>query len=176
MSSSIEKKSNENSYFDADRHLKQSLKDVKQTLDSQKSNILKKIEHSINTKIEGLVRQVYNTQRKSPVLKLENSKYDFKTVDDTGTGTAYSNLILFDLAILELTNLPLVIHDSILFKHIEDKAFAGLVKIYASHAKQTFISIDGINKYDKETQATLTDNAAIQLTNEKLLYDKDWRK
>ncbi|MCP4182669.1 MAG: DUF2326 domain-containing protein [Hyphomicrobiales bacterium] len=119
--------------------------------------------------------EVYDEHRKSPKLEISNNSYSFSAVEDTGTGKAYSNLILLDLAILQTTVLPFVIHDSVLFKNIENEAVARLVELYVSFNRQTFIAIDEVQKYGAQAEAILTRQKVIQLSNENQLYEKDWR-
>ena len=40
------------------------------------------------------------------------------TPDDTGTGIAYKGLVVYDLAVLGLTRLPVLVHDSVVLKQI----------------------------------------------------------
>lgn len=97
-------------------------------------------------------------------------------MDNKGTGKAYSNLIILDLTILSLTTLPIIIHDSFLFKNIEKEAVENLVEIYNSSVKQIFISIDMISIYKPAIQKILKKKKVIELSNEKLLTPIDWRK
>jgi hypothetical protein len=55
-------------------------------------------------------------------MTLEENTYKFSTPDDTGTGTAYRGLVIFDISILMLTALPVLVHDSVVFKQIADEA------------------------------------------------------
>ena len=43
---------------------------------------------------------------------------------------------------LELTRLPVIAHDSVMLKHIEDDAIEKIVELYASTPKQVFIAMD----------------------------------
>ncbi|MCS1384808.1 DUF2326 domain-containing protein, partial [Lysinibacillus sphaericus] len=91
------------------------------------------------------------------------------------TGSAYTNLIVFDLVIFSIINLPFVIHDSFLFKNIEKPVVEEMIKIYDSIERQSFIAIDLIEIYDKDVQKILKDNKVIELSNDKLLFILDWR-
>jgi len=96
--------------------------------------------------------------------------------EDTGTGTAYANLIVLDLTIFKATTLPFIAHDSLLFKNIENDSVANLFKEYSSTEKQSFIAIDEIYKYGIEASALLRARSVIQLDNNNVLYVKDWRR
>ena len=85
------------------------------------------------------------------------------------------NLILFDLAILKLTNLPLLAHDSILFKNVGNDVMEKLIKFYNIHEKQIFISIDEHKKY-AEVSDILKNQQVIKLDKENTLFSKIWNK
>lgn len=152
------------------------LKDIKKSLEQEKSRILKLVEDIINDKTRKLVNLVYSEHRKSPILALGQKSYNFSAIEDTGTGKAYSNLIIFDLAILTTTSLPFVIHDSVLFKNVQNEAISNLIDLYTEQKKQSFIAMDEIQKYGSKTEQTLLDRKIVQLTDNEVLYIKDWRK
>lgn len=96
------------------------LKETKIELDGKKLSILEEIAAKINRKLEEFSGKV-NDNDSPPCLNLNStSSYSFYAPNDSGTGTAYVSMILYDLAILELTKLPFVIHDSVLFKNLSD--------------------------------------------------------
>ena len=80
------------------------------------------------------------------------------------------------MAFLETTVLPFLVHDSVLFKNIQNNAVAQLIELYESTGKQTFIAIDEIEKYGEVAERKLKDKKVVQLDNDKVLYVKDWRK
>lgn len=163
-------------YFEKSDQVNDELDEVNKLLEEEKSRILKLVEDIINDKTRKFVDQIYSEQRRSPKLTLAQKSYTFSAVEDTGTGKAYSNLIILDLAILETTVLPFVIHDSFLFKNIENEAVAHLVELYVSMKKQSFIAIDEIKKYGRNAERLLLENKVIQLTANEVLFVKDWRK
>lgn len=163
-------------YYESDDRVDQSLKDVKKNLAIEKARVLKFVQDIVNNKIKSYVSMVYSEARRSPLLELSQKSYTFTAIEDTGTGKAYSNLILFDLAVFETTRLPIIIHDSFLFKNIENNAVAKMMEVYLSNKKQSFIAIDEIAKYGADAEKKLLANKVIQLSNDKVLYFKDWRK
>ena len=134
-------------YFELETEVRSDLKEAKELLESEKFRILELIQNIVNDKNRRNVTAIYNEQRRSPMLKLGQNSYSYELVEDTGTGKAYSNLILLDLAFLEATKLPFLIHDSVLFKNIQNDAVAKLIDLYEFTGKQTFIAIDEIEKY-----------------------------
>jgi len=176
LSKSYSGTSSEIQYFETDTKIKAELKDARDLLSTEKLRILAKITDVVNDKIRRYVTKIYNEDRRSPTLHLGQNSYTFEVIEDTGTGKAYSNLILLDLAFLEATALPFLIHDSILFKNIQNDAVAELIALYESIGKQTFIAIDEIEKYGKEAEQKLKKYKVLELSNNKVLYIKDWRK
>lgn len=168
--------SSEIEYFETDSKIKTDLKTSKELLAAEKLRILELIENVVNDKTRRYVNKIYSEERRSPILHLGQNRYKFEVVEDTGTGKAYSNLILLDLAVLETTELPFLIHDSVLFKNIQNSAVAQLIDLYESTGKQTFIAIDEIEKYGKEAENKLTERKVVKLDNNNVLYIKDWRK
>jgi hypothetical protein len=162
--------------FEKSDQVNDSLKEANKLLEAEKSRILKFVEDIINDKTRKFVDQIYSEQRRSPILSLAQKSYTFSAVEDTGTGKAYSNLIILDLAVLETTILPFAIHDSFLFKNIENEAVAHLIELYVSIQKQSFIAIDEIEKYGKDAEQILLKNKVVKLTTNRVLYTKDWRK
>jgi hypothetical protein len=168
--------SKEIEYFETDVQVKSDLKDAKELLAAEKIRILELIENIINDKNRRNVTEIYSEERRNPTLKIGQNSYTFELVEDTGTGKAYSNLILLDLAFLETTALPFLVHDSVLFKNIQNDAVAQLIKLYESTGKQTFIAIDEIEKYGQVAEKKLQNKKVVQLDNNNVLYVKDWRK
>jgi len=163
-------------FFEKDYKNRADLVQMKQKLDEEKKKILKLIESVLNDKIRQNVTKIYSEDRRSPKLSLNKNSYSFALVEDTGTGKAYSNLILLDIAFLELTKIPFLIHDSVLFKNIQNSAVAKLIDLYESIGKQTFIAIDEIQKYGENAELKLKEKSVIKLDNENVLYVRDWRK
>lgn len=168
--------SKEIEYFETDAQIKTDLKDAKELLAAEKIRILELINDVLNDNNRRNVTEIYGEERRSPSLHLGQNSYTFELVEDTGTGKAYSNLILLDLAFMETTVLPFLIHDSVLFKNIQNDAVAKLIGLYESTGKQVFIAIDEIEKYGGVAELKLKKKKVIKLNNEKVLYIKDWRK
>ena len=168
--------SKEIQYFETERQITSRLKSAKELLAAEKIRILELIEKILNDKNRRNVTDVYGEERRSPTLHLGQNSYTFELVEDTGTGKAYSNLILLDLAFAETTVLPFLIHDSVLFKNIQNDAVAKLINLYEFSGKQVFIAIDEIEKYGDLAAKKLKEKKVIELNDDSVLYVKDWRK
>lgn len=166
----------ENELYEKFIDIKKAIKDLKDKLKGQKIVILSDVESRLNNDIEGLVNFIYGEVRSSPKLELMPEKYSYEIPKDTGTGKAYSNLILLDTSLLRHTTIPFLVHDSILFKNVENKAIENILRVYQSLNQQSFISLDG-EIVETTSAKTLVESCAVLYLNaEKLLYTVDWRK
>ncbi len=102
---------------------------------------------SIDTKLNMLMEQMNSTMyaaaMKAPIISvLSADHYEFYTPDDGGTGMRYKGLILFDLAVLQSSKLPFLIHDSVLLLQIENEVVERILDYYSKSPKQIFITFD----------------------------------
>ena len=161
------------------------LKELKEIEASYKSALselflhnISDMEISINNKMKSINDSIYNGEKTSPVLHFIDPKtYSFFTPHDSGTGSQYKGLIVFDLAMLDLTRLPFIIHDSILLKQIADKPIEKILEQYESSAKQVFIAFDKLSSYSSRTQELLNKTCILRLSPEgNELYGRPWNK
>ncbi|CDN30491.1 hypothetical protein BN938_0386 [Mucinivorans hirudinis] len=159
---------------------------TKETLDSQKKEAqenLKEmkmitvcdIETKLNQTMSNINDFIYSAKKQSPQISLKENSYVFRTVNDTGTGTAYKNLIVLDLSVFKLTQLPILIHDSLLFKNVSYDAIDKIIECYTQMSKQVFIAFDGQKNYSEQTQSLLKQHTVITLgPDENSLFGKSW--
>ncbi len=166
LSNSLRNAKNENDYFEADVDLSNTLKSLRERLSEEKANVLKHIQNRINDGLRRIVSTVFGPERKSPAIQLRENSYSYEVFEDTGTGTAYVNMIVLDLTIFKTTILPFIAHDSLLFKNIENDSVANVFTEYSGTEKQSFVAIDEICKYGKETAELLHTHSVIKLSNE----------
>lgn len=158
----------EDELFEKQAEIENDFTTFKANLSALRVAILITIQVRVNKEIKKIVERVYGEGAKTPVLSLSENSYTFDIVDDTGTGKAYANLVIFDLAIFALTDLPILIHDTPLFKNVENQAVAKFINEYAGQKKQSFIALDEIAKYGSEAEKLLRDHQIVQLTNDSL--------
>ena len=141
-------------------------------------DILADIERSINDKMKEFNDSLFTESRKAPNLHFnEYNSYRFETPDDTGTGSNYKGMVVYDLAVLYLTALPAIAHDSLILKNIGDGAVDGIMKIYTQSRKQVFIAFDKQAAYMPDTQKILADNTVLKLSDGNCeLYGESWNK
>ena len=146
-------------------------------LDQLLNEITSRIEEKVNTKIKEYSDCIETSNSKAPILHLSNRQYEYGVEDNTGTGKAYTDLILFDLAVLSLTRLPVLIHDSFLFNNIDDLTKQSFLRLYNQFGdKQIFVSLDTFLGYDKpEINDILYSSTRLVLSENSMLFGKDWR-
>lgn len=171
----VEMLENENNAFDMLNTLKISKGDVKERRDNIKLKQLHQLQNIINSKMLEINDYIYSGMKKPPIVTFDNNQYAFETVDDTGTGTSYKSMVVYDLSILELTELPLLIHDSVVLKQISDVAIEKIVSKYKRTSKQIFISFDKISAYGPGSQKILKETKVLELSvNGKELFGMSW--
>lgn len=144
--------------------LKERKDTLKAALDNLIVDVITQFQAELNNHMHQLNDEIYNGRKTSPILNISDvSHYTFFTHKDGGTGSKYKGLVLFDLAVMELTKLPVIIHDSILLKQIEDYALEKILHLYAKTKKQVFIALDKGTSYTKGAQETLTKNTILTL-------------
>ncbi|MCQ6268244.1 DUF2326 domain-containing protein [Fictibacillus sp. WQ 8-8] len=171
----IEILENENNAFNMSNTLKFSREDVKQRRDNLKLEQLHQLQNIINTKMLEINDYIYSGSKKPPIVTFDKNQYTFETIDDTGTGTSYKSMVVYDLSILELTQLPILIHDSVVLKQISDVAIEKILLKYKSADKQIFISFDKISAYSPISQKILKETKVLELSvNGKELFGWSW--
>ncbi len=160
------------------KNCKEEMKSTKKIYTDAKGQSMALIQHSLNVKMNEINSFVYSPLYKSPYISFSStySSYTLSTQDDRGTGTNYKNLIVFDLAMLELTQVPILIHDSIILKQIADEAIAHIIqKYYSNTDKQIFIALDKQSSYFKDTSDILEQCKVLELSpKEEALFGESW--
>lgn len=133
------------------------------------------ISNQLNDEMSKLNDSIYEGSYHAPVLDFTENGYIFFTPDDTGTGIAYKGLVVYDLAVLKLTKLPILVHDSVVLKQISDDAIERIVGLYSSCGKQVIIALDKQDSYSEKTTRLLNDAAVLKLSNNgEELFGRSW--
>jgi hypothetical protein len=164
-----------NRFYQQHETVKEEVKSLNFNLDNTIRKILTEIETQINNELIRINKEIHSDKKKIPKITLNRKNYRFDHSSNTGTGKSYADLIEFDLALLKLTVLPLIIHDSVLFKNIEDKAIDRIIEQYTLFKKQIFIALDGINKFSNNSQKILNEKCVLHLSETRKLFNHDWR-
>jgi len=167
-----------NSHYDEKQRLKQKVADIGKQIAKVFKSELSVIAVELNNLMDEYNRAVYHENRSAPTIDIkDDSHYSFDTPNDRGTGSRYKGLILFDLAMLKLTALPAVAHDSFMLKQIEDTVLEKLFEMYSKTEKQVFIAMDKETSYTERAQEILTNSVVLRLSadgNE--LFGRSWNK
>ena len=167
----------ENESFEKFEKLRETNESYKKQFENAKKEQFSKIEEQLNTQMSIINGYLYFDNRTPPKIHFEKSNYVFLTPDDTGTGVAYKGLIVFDLAVLHLTKLPVLVHDSPILKQISNDVIEGILQLYSESQKQIFIALDKQNSYSSTACKILEDNAVIHLMpNGGELFGWSWGK
>ena len=168
----------QNSAYLLQKDLQDAKKKAEDALKKAISDILFDIGQEINNQMKSYNDSLFAEPRKAPRLDfIDYNSYRFETPDDTGTGSNYKGLVVYDLSILKLTALPAIAHDSLILKNISDGSIDGIMKIYAQSKKQIFIAFDKQGAYMPDTRKILIDNTVLQLSDNNCeLYGQSWNK
>ncbi|MDR2023330.1 MAG: DUF2326 domain-containing protein [Hungatella sp.] len=172
----IKQLNDENGYYTKKKGIEENITSAMNDLDILKEKVLDEICNQINVKMYEINKEIYTDGRRPPTLNIHGNKYTFNTYGDTGTGTAFANLITFDLALLELTCLPAAAHDLPLLKNIENLALENIIELYSKKDKQVFIAIDKLNSYGKTAAEIIEKYKVLKLSKDKVLFIKNWKK
>jgi hypothetical protein len=172
-----DKATDENKYYLQKAQLEEVIKISGNRLDVIFVRIFLEIEEKINLKLKAFNKVVYGPARNSSELRIKSAtSFSFTSPEDTGTGKSYAGLIGFDMAMLALTRLPLVIHDSVVYKNIEIAATKKIFRIMAAiKSKQIFLSFDEAKKFGSQTEQLINRFTVLKLSHNDLLYNIDWR-
>ncbi|WP_444707331.1 DUF2326 domain-containing protein [Megasphaera elsdenii] len=154
-------------------------KQAKKALEERTTLLLHQMEKSINAEMEKISDFISHGEDNAPILRLlKSNSYTFETPRDSGTATNYKGMLIYDLSILELTPLPALAHDSLLFPNISDEKLRQLLRLYASiEEKQVFIAFDRQDNLGPDISSLLNKHAVIKLgPNDEALFGIQWGK
>ncbi|NAO94907.1 MULTISPECIES: DUF2326 domain-containing protein [unclassified Halomonas] len=173
-----DKAAEENKFYDQKAAVAKELLLAKERLEAIYAGIFLDIEAKLNFKLKQFNKVVYGPNRNASQIRIKSSSsYSFISSEDTGTGKSYAGLVGFDLAMLSLTHLPFIIHDSVIYKNIEVTATGNIIRILAAvKRKQIFLAFDEAAKFGDAAERRLRAHTVIKLSHDDLLYNKDWRE
>ena len=171
----IDRMNAENEAYDKLQILKKNKQEDDARLQDIRQKKLAEVSYQLNDEMSRLNDAIYEGSYNAPVLDFTETQYTFHTPDDTGTGIAYKGLIVYDLAVLGLTKLPLLVHDSVILKQISDDAIEQIITLYANAGKQVIIALDKQTSYTETTERLLNACAVLRLTpGGQELFGKSW--
>lgn len=166
-----------NEAYDRAEVVKEQLNSLKRQRDAEEMKSFSDIEISINSRIAELNREAVGPLKTAPVLSITSpKKYSFVVPKDGGAGSKNRAVFLLDMTLLEQTPLPLVIHDSVGIKQIEDENTVGLLEVYSKSDKQVFVAIDKAESYfaTGEVPPAIRRNTVLELSDGNELFGWSW--
>lgn len=182
LRSRIDSLKKQNQGYEETKAIREEAKEAKVALENAREEQLKIIESTINQEMVRLNDYIYDGERYAPEIHFKSTRtgkpaYEFGCVSDTSTGDNYKNLIIYDISVLNNTDLPYLIHDSVVFKNIADLPIDRIVQLYSQSDKQIFIAFDKTGAYTDDTARTLRDTSVIELyDNGGELFGWSWAK
>ena len=115
----------QNEGYDESQKLANETKDAKTRMEDARKSQLDTVQTIINQEMVRMNDFIYDGKQYAPEIKFSdakngNPKYTFGCEWNSGTGENYKNLIIFDLSVFKTTELPFIVHDSLIFKNIAD--------------------------------------------------------
>ena len=170
-----ERMQKENDAYEKLQQLKDNRDADAERLKAIKQQQLAVVSCRLNDEMSRLNDAIYEGSYNAPVLDFTDTGYIFFTPDDTGTGIAYKGLVVYDLAVLGLTKLPVLVHDSVVLKQISDDAIEKIIELYSTCGKQVIIALDKQDSYSEKTAHLLGEAAVLKLTvNGQELFGRSW--
>ncbi|HEL0614689.1 TPA: DUF2326 domain-containing protein [Streptococcus equi subsp. zooepidemicus] len=171
-----------NKNFEKLEQLKAVAKEYGDTRDRVIATQLSEIQTTINQRMKVITKRILKNEiQRAPELKLEKlNRYSFSTKDDGGSGAQFRGLITFDLANMEISGIPFIVHDSDLLDPIEKPALTEIIKEYEASKnrnQQIFASFRSLDFYAEDARPLISKNAVIELSsggNE--LFGRAWNK
>lgn len=150
--------------------------DLKDNIDQRIIESLESLESTLNESMAYYVDNFYGENTVHPTIVFSEKNYKFNHNEDIGTGKSFANMIALDFSFFKHTDLPVLIHDLILFKNIEVHALGEILKTYKVFDKQSFIAIDEITKFDDEIIKLIQAQEFLILSSTRLAFNKSWKK
>lgn len=172
----------QNKGYEESKKLQRDIKDAKEQLAQTRESQLSLVESMINQEMERLNDYIYDGERYAPEIHFQSTRkgnptYTFGCRWNSGTGENYKNLIIFDLSILKTTELPVLIHDSLIFKNVADLPIDKIMHLYMESDKQIFIAFDKKDAFSKYTSDTVYETRVLELhDNGGELFGWSWDK
>lgn len=169
-----------NNVYDNVQQNKEALKQSKKKYIYKEVEILDDIALRINNEMNMINQFIHGEKVVQPILSFSSTirgdiKYTFSSHNDSGKGKSYKNIIILDLSIMKLTSLPIIIHDTDMFKNIEYDSQEKILEYYKQMGKQIFIAYDAIPDNYENIKKYINESTVIQLSkDEGSLFGKYW--
>lgn len=129
----------------------------------------------INEKLEELNKIVDDSKNPIYFVIRKSDSYELTDGYDEGMGHGFVAMVMFDLAILSCTQVPVLAHDTLIFNNMGTEPIERILRLYNQSKKQIFISYDKQDVFTPEAGKILEDSTVLKLSrggNE--LYGGPW--
>lgn len=145
-------------------------------LADQHKEAITDVEQTVSALTEKINITVTSGKEKAPVLNLASKELPFGTEDNTSEGTAFKNLVIYDLCLAKSCPIPVLIHDSNILKKIDDAYLESILLQYQQTGKQIFIVMDKVNSVPAGAQSILDETTLMYLNDGHELFGHSWSK
>lgn len=147
------------------------------TLADQHKEAVQSIEKQINDLVETVNAEVTSEKEKAPTISMTVPKdIFFGSPENISEGTAYKNLVLYDLCLAQLCPVPVMIHDSNILKRIDDAYLEQILLHYQKCGSQVFIAFDKAEAAKPAAKKILEESTLIHLYDGHELFGQSWSK
>lgn len=147
------------------------------TLADRHKEAIQAIEKQINDLLEAVNAEVTSGKEKAPTISIASAKDTFfGSQENISEGTAYKNLVLYDLCLAQLCPVPVIIHDSNILKRIDDAYLEQILLHYQKCGSQVFVAFDKAEATKPEAQKILEESTLIHLYDGHELFGQSWSK
>lgn len=147
------------------------------TLADQHKEAVQSIEKQINDLLETVNAEVTSEKEKAPKISMTVPKdIFFGSPENISEGTAYKNLVLYDLCLAQLCPVPVMIHDSNILKRIDDAYLEQILLHYQKCGSQVFIAFDKAEAAKTGAKKILEESTLIHLYDGHELFGQSWSK
>lgn len=178
LKTEIETLEEANRRFDEKASLEADWKEKEAACKIGEKSCLDTIQSEINPILSELNAEVCGPETTAPELVIRSSSsYRFFIPNDTGTGSLTRGTFLLDYALLELTPLPAIAHDTVMTKQVQDSVMEKLLELYTESSKQVFVAIDKAESFrDGMLPPVISDATVIHLEEGHELFGWSWSR
>ena len=145
-------------------------------LAEQHRSAITSVEETVTNLAETINAAVTAGKEKAPVLKIASKDLPFGTEENTSEGSAFKNLVIYDLCLANSCPIPVLIHDSNILIKIDNAYLEEILRQYQATGKQVFIVLDKLESVSPGTQAILDDTTLMHLSDGHELFGTSWSK
>lgn len=151
-------------------------KQIRELLDQEKEAI-QDMESKLNDTMGEINTFLSGDSERAPSIHITTDKtFSFGVKGNSSEGAAFRSMVVYDLAILKLCDIPTLIHDSNILKRIADHQLEQLLDYYEDSGHQVFVAYDRLSAATGKAREKLLSCAALKLSDDDLLFGRPWSK